>query len=215
MATHIDIDGGDVMDYLLGGGKGILDYDIIGEVVDAAVARGIPPAEAVKAALAAAPAIVAQMQPGANAMAVFKQPWRKGRVAPGADMPHQKVHMLPLTPSANNGVFTAAFTAIEFAARPQKAFRGRRLIAELVRTAGAVGQLIAVSTIFVGVQPQQAQIGNLSLGFFQAGAFEMELEMEQAEPGIDIRLPCIVVGAAIPAGESITVNIAIKGDTIA
>ncbi len=131
-----------------------------------------------------------------------KPKWRRGQVAPGVNMPSQGLVPLTMTPSANGGVFNAANLLINFTGRPQKPFRGERLLATVALTGGAAGQ-VQSTAIFVGTGLQQASIGNTDLSIFSPNAFGVRLVLQQAQPGIDITINAAFVGV-IGAGTAVT-----------
>ncbi len=142
-----------------------------------------------------------------------KPGWRHGQLAPGAVGPYQGLEPLPLTPLANGGVFTPLFPSIEFRGQPQRPFRGERLLADIRRSAGALGVGIVAAAIFVGTKLQSVDVGSLSLDFFTAQAFGVRLSLMPATPGMIVR----IIGQttiAVPAGETVAVNLVILGRTI-
>jgi hypothetical protein len=138
-------------------------------------------------------------------------PWMAGQYAPGTWQPREGMVPLPMTPSANNGVFTSAVTQITWTARPQKRFRGERLIATVLRNGASTAGVQPISTaIFVGTDLQQAQAGNTPIDIWAAQAFGVRLYMTPAQPGVDITIPVGLIGA-IAAGENITITLTILG----
>lgn len=183
-----------------------LDGDVLGDLLgDATVGAGLTPALArgVLASQAKRGAALARMMP--------RTPQWRQRMAPGVPAPGVGLVPLPLQPSANGGVFTSAVNSIDFEGRPQKPFRGERLIALIGRSAGVPTSTRALTTgIFVGTDPQQAQIANIDLEVFAPTSFGVRLNMVQAEPGVLIRLPCLP-SAAIAMGESFSITLMILG----
>lgn len=149
-------------------------------------------------------------QPG-RAMALPARPGWRDRLAPGVPVPGKRLYALALTPSAGNGIFLPALTAIQFVARPQKPFRGERLIAIVSRSAGAVG-VIPLGELFVGTDLVQATAGGIPLETFVPSAFGVRMSWPQAEPGIEVRINGTLQGV-IPAGESIAVSLVVLGQT--
>lgn len=139
-------------------------------------------------------------------------PWMNG--AWGVNPPNEMLHVMPLVAQTNGGVFTAAITAVEFIARPQKPFRGERLITTVTR-AGAAGALPVSTGIFVGVDLQQVESGDIPIETWLATAFGVRLAMVDALPGIEIRVPVIITGAAITSTDTVTVTITVLGRVLA
>lgn len=137
--------------------------------------------------------------------------WRN-ELAPGVAYPGEGLQPLPLTPSLNNGVFTAAIQNIAFTARPQAPFRAERLITSVRRT-GAAGVLILASSFFVGRQMQLVQTGTFDVEFFSPTAFGVRLALDPAAPGIDIT---INAGAtpAVAGTDTVAVSMILLGRSI-
>ena len=179
-----------------------LDGDVLGDLLGDATVGAVPAAARAAGALARA---------GRLAKMIPRAPQWRQRIAPGVPAPGVGLVPLPLQPSANGGVFTSAVNAIDFEGRPQKPFRGERLIALIGRSAGVPTSTRALTTgIFVGTDPQQAQIANIDLEVFAPTSFGVRLNMVQAEPGVLIRLPCLP-SAAIAMGESFSLTLMILG----
>jgi hypothetical protein len=138
--------------------------------------------------------------------------WMNG--AWGVNPPNEMLHVMPLVAQTNGGVFTSAVSACEFIARPQKPFRGERLITTVTR-AGAAGALPVSTGIFVGVDLQQVESGDIPIETWLATAFGVRLAMVDALPGIEIRVPVVTTGAAITSTDTVTVTITILGRVLA
>lgn len=147
---------------------------------------------------------------GAIAARVRRPDWRE-RLAPGAAMPGTKLYPLALTPQAGGGILLPALTAITFLARPQKPFRGERLVAIVSRSAGATA-VIPTGELFVGTDLVQATAGGIPLETFGPNAFGVRMAWPQAEPGVEVRINVGIIGT-IPAGESIAVSLVVLGET--
>jgi hypothetical protein len=134
-------------------------------------------------------------------------------VSPGPD---EYMWPLPLTPSANNGVFTAAVTEITYEGEPQKPYKGERIVSIVARSGASAAGLIPVTTsIFVGTDLQQAQQGNIPVEFWPVTAFGVRMHMKDAKPGVDIELPVILVGGALAGTDTLTVLLMILGRNLA
>jgi len=131
-----------------------------------------------------------------------KAGWRNQVLANGVNMPTDGLVPLALNPNVNGGVFNAANPAIIFTGRPQKPFRGERLVSTVSLTGGAAGQVQSTS-IFVGTDLQQASTGNQDLSIYAPGSFGVRLCMKPAAPGIDIVINAVFVGV-IGAGTAVT-----------
>jgi len=145
-----------------------------------------------------------------------KPGWRQHQLAPGVMAPREGLEPLPLTPDLNNGVFNAATPNIKFTARPQRPFRGERLLASVLRSGATSAGVNAVTTgVFVGTSLQQLQIGNFNLEFFAPTAFGVRLDLIPAEPGIDISIATTVTPAGVLSGtDFISVQLLLLGRSI-
>lgn len=143
-----------------------------------------------------------------------KPPWRQSQVIPGVNAPSTGKQYVPLVPSQNNGLFTAAIFNIEFAARPQRPFRPERLLVSVVRTgASATGRILS-NGIFVGATLQSAQRGNIDIELIGTGSFfDTSLRLEAADTAMDIALPC-TLSSALAGADTIFVSAMWLGETI-
>ena len=119
--------------------------------------RGAPPARR------GAPPARPGARPGVAGLAgqlgrVLNQPpqWRQPQAAPGVMQPFEGLVRLPFTPSVPNGVFTAGATTWQFTGKPQKPWRGERMVAIVTRSTGASSIIPLLTNTSVGIDPQQA-----------------------------------------------------------
>lgn len=203
----------------------VLGYDVLGNVVRVLPGRGAaprpmarpgrPPLNLPRGMLPGGPAYRGGPQPLGAPLQGPPQ-WRAPQLAPGVMAPFEGLVQLPLAPSLNAGVFTAAFPLIEFAAQPQKPFRGQRIVALVARSAGAASVQPRISGgIFVGTDLQGASFGDAPLEVYAQLAFGVELVMTPAGPGINIRVPVSTAATPVPGGETVAVSIVILGRYIA
>lgn len=149
--------------------------------------------------------------PGMMGKGLVQRPgWMKPQPAPGTHIPNEGMVLLPLKPDVNNGVFTPAFTAITFSARPQMPWRGERPVATVARSTGATGVIIDGHGFFVGTTLQQAQQGTFDIEDFDKTAFGVRQYWTPSNSALDVSIDCTVVGT-IPAGESVAVRITVHG----
>jgi hypothetical protein len=143
-----------------------------------------------------------------------KPGWRR-QLAPGVPMPGEGLQPLPLTPSANNGVFTLGFTNIQFTARPQVPFHPERLLAS-VRRVGTIagGTTIQATNMFVGRDLQLVEIGAFDIEFFDRQAFGVRLQLDAAQPGVLISLDCAAVGGVLTSTDTLAVSLMFLGRSI-
>lgn len=113
----------------------------------------------------------------------------------------------PTIQFANGGATTLTSTS-----RPQKPFRGLRLVIELARTSGAP-ELVTLDRIDLGTSFQAVNTNPLPAGAFAPNAFGVGLNMVPIQPGIDAVLQ-FSVSAAPGVGETIDVQPMIIGYTM-
>jgi len=85
--------------------------------------------------------------------------------------------------------FTATSgTALTTTSRPQRPFRGVRLVIDTARTGATATGLVTVTAFNVGQGNQFIAQGALPAAGFGPGAFQTEMNLDSAQPGIDIVL---------------------------
>jgi hypothetical protein len=141
--------------------------------------------------------------------------WRQRQMAPGVQSPQEQ--MLPLTfiPQQGGGVFTAALASIDYVARPQKPFRGERLVVDVRRNgASAQGLQVRGRSFSVGTDLQQASFGDLPLEVFAANAFGVRLFQTASGPGIDVNVTGFLSGGVLAGADTISLSIVVLGRII-
>ena len=144
--------------------------------------------------------------------AVARKPkWRK-QLAPGVPTPGYGVFPIPLTPRANNGIFTAAIANIEFGTVAQIPFRGERLVTRVARTGtSAAGALVfANNGVHIGIRPQVGVLGPMNLEDYSATAFGVRMVMQAATQGAEIRVFAFIQ-PAITGTDTIALSMQILG----
>ena len=158
------------------------------------------------------------MQPssGARLGAPLNRPpaWREPQAAPGVMQPFEGLVRLPFTANVANGVFPGGSVAWSFSGRPQKPWRGERMIAIVTRTAGAAAIIPLLQFSNVGIDPQQAGNGLSPLEAYAPGSFGVRECWAPSQPGIDVTISGIF-SAAIPPGEFVTIALDVRGRIIA
>jgi hypothetical protein len=161
--------------------------DILGDILGAA-APGAPPGQMVRV----------PRRPG----------WRHGQWAPGVNAPQEGQVPLQMTPSLNNGVFTAAVTTITFTGRLQKPYRAERLIVTSSPIGTSAQGLQILGQIFVGVDLQQATTQAVNLTALGANtAFGVRMTLQQAPPGVEISMTTTVFPAPPTGTDSLGITI--------
>lgn len=114
--------------------------------------------------------------------------WRGTQVAPGVIAPDQGMLPLPM----GNFSFTATAQTNTFSGQLQKPFRGERFLVTTVRTgASAVGRVLGQP--FVGTDLALLDINPVDIEQLgAANAFGVRLTMKPAQPGVFIRLVCVL-----------------------
>jgi hypothetical protein len=107
----------------------------------------------------------------------------------------------------------ATGTALAATTRPQKPFKGRRLVVDIARTGTTATGLVTVTSITVGVNNQLVSTGAVGAGAFAATAFDCNVSLSACSSALDI-----AVNYAISAAPTMTdvVNIAttLFGETV-
>jgi len=141
--------------------------------------------------------------------------WRDAQAAPGVQVPTEQ--LLPLGFNAEGGSPTyvnGGPTAITFTAAPQKPFRGERLVIDVVKSAGASANSVAINAIAVGTDLQIVSAAPLPAVAFSPTAFGVRLALTASQPGIIITIATILVGPALAPGETVTILPVVLGRAI-
>lgn len=129
---------------------------------------------------------------------------------PGA--PAIGVKLQPLGFSAV--AFTATSgTALTASTRPQKPFKGRRLVVELARTGATATGLVTITAILIGVNNQLVSTGSVSAGAFAAGAFDCNVELSACSSALDISVN-YAISAAPTMTDRVDVGTTLFGETV-
>lgn len=110
-------------------------------------------------------------------------------------------------------VFTAASGLIlQMQASPQRPFKGQRLVITEARV-GATGGLVNVTRLEVGTYNQMVFGGNMPAAAFAPTAFDTNMFLQPATPGVNITLLLTITAA--PAGaDTVTVSAGMWGTVI-
>lgn len=104
---------------------------------------------------------------------------------PGVPMPGVRLQPLGLGATA----FTAASgTILNLTAQPQRPFKGQRLVIDITRTGATATGLVTVSRLDIGTANQMVASTSLAASAFAATAFDVNLQLDPATPGITITL---------------------------
>lgn len=91
----------------------------------------------------------------------------------------------------------ATLTVLTATATPQRPFQGNRLVVDIARTGATATGLVTVNTIRVGTTPQQISNQPNVSSMFLATAVGIMLELEPAQPGIQVQVDYGI--SALPA----------------
>ena len=114
---------------------------------------------------------------------------------PGVPMPGARLQPLGIGSSA----FTlTSGTVLSLTARPQRPFKGQRLVVDISRTGATATGLVTITRLDVGTANQLVSSGSLIAGAFAATAFDVNLQLDPATPGIDVTVQFNI--SVAPAG---------------
>lgn len=129
---------------------------------------------------------------------------------PGVPMPGLRLQPLGFGASA----FTdTSGTILALTARPQRPFKGQRLVVDITRTGPTATGLVTLTRVDVGTQNQLVSSGPLSASAFAATAFDVNLQLDPATPGIDMTLQ-FAISAAPGVGDRVDFSATIFGTTV-
>lgn len=111
---------------------------------------------------------------------------------PGVPMPGARLQPLGFGASA----FTAASGLIlTLQAQPQRPYKGQRLVVDITRTGASATGLVTVTRLDIGTTNQLVSSGALSAAAFAPTAFDVNLQLDPATPGIIITVQFAISAA--------------------
>lgn len=129
---------------------------------------------------------------------------------PGVPMPGARLQPLGLGATA----FTASSgVTLSLSALPQRPFKGQRLILDVTRTGTTATGLVTVQQFLVGTNNQLVGAGALSANAFAATAFDANIAIDPATPGISIQV-LLATTVAPSSSDRIDVGGTIFGTTV-
>lgn len=129
---------------------------------------------------------------------------------PGAPALGAKLQPLGFTTVA----FTASSgTALAATTRPQKPFKGRRLVVDIARTGTTATGLITVTSITVGVNNQLVSTGAVGAGAFAATAFDCNVSLSACSSALDIAVN-YAISAAPTMTDRVDIATTLFGETV-
>lgn len=116
------------------------------------------------------------------------------------------------------GFSTVAFTATSGTAlsattRPQKPFKGRRLVCDIARTGTTATGLVVITSITVGVQNQLVSTGSVGAGAFSPTAFDCNVELSACSSALDIAVN-YSISAAPTTTDRVDIATTLFGETV-
>ena len=110
--------------------------------------------------------------------------------------------------------FTATSgTALPATTRPQKPFKGRRLVVDIARTGATATGLITVTSLTVGVNNQFVSTGAVGAGAFAATAFDCNVELSACSSALDITVN-YATSLAPTAPDTISIGTTLFGESV-
>jgi len=110
--------------------------------------------------------------------------------------------------------FTATSgTALTSTTRPQRPFKGKRLLISLARTGATATGLITITALNIGTNNQFVSSGPIGADAFAPNAFDVNLELAACTTALDITIN-FAVSAAPAMTDTIAVNATIIGEAI-
>ncbi len=136
-----------------------------------------------------------------------------GRILPSIPgVPALGVKLQPL--GFSDVQFTATSgTSLTATTRPQKPFKGRRLVVELARTGATATGLVKITSITIGVNNQFVSTGSVSAGAFAANGFDVNVELSACSTALDINVN-YTISAAPTTTDKVDVGTTMFGETV-
>lgn len=111
-------------------------------------------------------------------------------------------------------IFTATSgTALAATTRPQKPFKGRRLVVDLARTGASATGLVTITSILIGVNNQLVSTGAVGAGAFAATAFDCNVELSACSSALDMTVN-YAISAAPTTTDTVAISTTIFGETV-
>lgn len=142
----------------------------------------------------------------------------------GPGVPSQRIMpTIPGSPAIGVKLQPLGFNAIAFTAtsgtalpattRPQKPFKGRRLVVDIARTGTTATGLVTVTSVTIGVNNQFVSTGAVGAGSFAATAFDCNVEFSACSTALDITVN-YAISAAPTTTDRVDVGTTLFGETV-
>jgi len=121
-------------------------------------------------------------------------------------------------PLGSTAFVVAGLTTLTLTARPQRPFRGRRLIVDLSRTnaGGSASGLVNITSLDIGADNQLPVPAGSSMpaAAFSSQAVGVNLDMDPCQGGIEVTMGVSISAAPTVAGDRVDVSAVIIGQTV-
>lgn len=116
------------------------------------------------------------------------------------------------------GLGATAFTAtsgtiLQLQASPQRPFKGQRMILDITRTGASATGLVTVTRLDVGTDNQLVGSGAISASAFSPTAFDANISLAPATPGVNITVQ-LAISAAPTMTDRVDIGGTIFGTTV-
>jgi len=129
---------------------------------------------------------------------------------PGA--PAIGLRMQPM--GIGNVTFTATSgLALTASSRPQRPFKGKRLVVGIARTGASATGLVTVTSLNIGTNNQFVSSAPISADAFGPGAFDTNLELAACSTALDITI-AFAISAAPTTVDTVALNATLIGEAI-
>jgi hypothetical protein len=132
-------------------------------------------------------------------------------------VPARGIREQPL-PLGATAFTVGGLTTLTLTAKPQRPFRGRRLIVDLTRSnaGGSANGLVNITSLDIGADNQLPVPAGSSMpaAAFQSTAVGVNLDMDPCQGGIEVTLGVSITAAPTVAGDRVDVSAVIIGETL-
>lgn len=105
-------------------------------------------------------------------------------------------------------------TAITVVSAPQRVFKGARLVIDIARGGATATGLVTITNLAIGAVDQRIAAQPLAAGAFAPNAFGVELDLDPAQPGIDITIGLALGAPALGVGDTVDVSVVLIGGSL-
>lgn len=113
-----------------------------------------------------------------------------------------------------NTTFTATSgVALSVSSRPQRPFKGKRLVVGIARTGASATGLVTVTQLLIGTNNQFVSSAPISADAFGPNAFDTNLELAACSTALDITV-AFAISAAPTTTDTVAINATLIGEAI-